>query len=211
MRSHRASAILIGLCGWIAAPPSAAGQILDASWSGREQAAIAFKASLEKERRPPDWPGAVRELEKCLELSPEPSWEASIQDGSGRWRRHYLPYFYLGRAHWNAGDCEQAVASLSRSLAAGEVCRSKQGEVREIEKLLQKCEQRGTGPDRPAKELVREECSRVATAEQPDSGGGLMLADRTDGPGWPIFEPPGAAGLLCTALPGAFDRPTAGG
>ena len=142
----------------------AGAQVLDAAWDGRQQAASFFQASLEKERKPADWPGAIRELEKCIEVSPEPSWEASIQDGSGRWRRHYLPYYYLGRAYWGQGDCDQAVEWLSTSLAKGEVCKSKQGDTRELEKLLVKCEQKGVAPAQAARDLVRSECSKVETA-----------------------------------------------
>lgn len=140
------------------------GQILDATWNGREQAATFFQASLEKERRPADWTGAIAELEKCVELSPEPNWEASLQDGSGRWRRHYLPYYYLGRAWWGEGDCSKAVEWLSTALAKGEVCKSKQGELRELEKLLTKCEQKGVAAQQPARELVKSECSKVQLA-----------------------------------------------
>lgn len=173
--------VLLGLAGAIAIQLPAAAQILDAAWAGREQAALPFTASLEKERQPADWAGARRELEKCIDISPEPSWAASIQDSSGRWRRHYLPYFYLGRAQWNAGDCTQAVASLSTSLAKGEICRSKQGELRELEKLLAKCEQRGAGPAQPARELVRSECERARLAgRRPVPRPGWRLADLTD-------------------------------
>ena len=156
--------LLFGLAAALSAPGPATGQVLDAAWEGRQQAAGFFQASLEKERRPPDWEGAIRELEKCVEVSPEPSWEASIQDGSGRWRRHYLPYYYLGRAWWGRGDCEQAVKWLSTSLARGEVCKSKQGDTRELEKLLVKCEQKGVAPAQAARDLVRSECSKMQTA-----------------------------------------------
>ncbi len=136
-----------------------ASQVLDASWDGREQAAAFFQASLEKERQPADWSGVIHEIEKALKLSPEPSWESSIQDASGRWRRHYLPYFYLGRAHWMDGDCSLAVEILSTSLSKQEVCRSKQGEIRELQKLLVKCEQQGVVSERSPKEFIRDQCS----------------------------------------------------
>lgn len=168
--------LLAGLLGLLPALQPASAQVLDAAWDGRQQAAGFFQASLEKERRPPDWPGAVRELEKCIEVSPEPSWEASIQDGSGRWRRHYLPYYYLGRAWWGQGDCEQAVKWLSTSLAKGEVCKSKQGDTRELEKLLVKCEQKGIAPSQAARDLVRSECSKVQTAWL--DGGTVVALDR---------------------------------
>ena len=166
----------------LAATGPAAAQVLDAAWDGRQQAAQFFQASLEKERRPADWPGAIRELEKCIELSPEPSWEASIQDGSGRWRRHYLPYYYLGRAYWGQGDCASAVEWLSTSLAKGEVCKSKQGDTRELEKLLVKCEQKGVAPPQSARELVRSECAKVAVARL---GEGVLAAfDQLLGEPW---------------------------
>lgn len=53
---------------------------------------------------------------------------------------------------------------LSTALAKGEVCKSKQGDTRELEKLLVKCEQRGVAPAEPARDLVRSECSKVKTA-----------------------------------------------
>ena len=165
-------------------PGPAHGQILDAAWEGRQQAASFFQASAEKERKPPDWPGAIRELEKCIEVSPEPSWEASIQDGSGRWRRHYLPYYYLGRAYSSQGDCDNAVGWLSTALAKGEVCKSKQGDKRELEKLLVKCEQRGVAPPQPARDLVKSECSKVQMARV-DEGVLAALDWGLPGQWWP--------------------------
>ena len=167
LAGRRAARLACALLAAMAAATPALAQVLDAAWDGRQQAAQFFQASLEKERRPADWPGAIRELEKCIELSPEPSWEASIQDGSGRWRRHYLPYYYLGRAYWGQGDCDNAVEWLSTSLAKGEVCKSKQGDTRELEKLLVKCEQKGVAPPQAARELVRAECSKVEVAQGP--------------------------------------------
>ena len=167
----------------LAVSAPATGQVLDAAWDGRQQAATFFQASLDKERRPADWAGAIRELEKCIELSPEPSWEASIQDGSGRWRRHYLPYYYLGRAWWGQGDCARVVEWLSTALAKGEVCKSKQGDTRELEKLLVKCEQRGVAPPQSAREFVKSECSKVEVARL-DEGLLAALEWSVTGFGW---------------------------
>lgn len=143
-------------------------QVLDDAWEGRQQAAAFFQASLEKERRPSDWAGVIRELERCIELSPEPSWEASIPDGSGRWRRHYLPYFFLGRAYYEHEDCEGAVKWLSVALTKGEVCKSKVGDKASLEKLLAKCEQKGVAlgeQELSARDLVRGECSKVQLSQ----------------------------------------------
>lgn len=154
------------------APLPGSGQVLDAAWQGREQAANFFHDSIEKERAPPDWAGSIKALEKSVELSPEPSWEASLVDGSGRWRRHYVPYYYLGLAHWGLGDCSTAVETLSTSLAKGEVCRCKQGERKNLEKVLTKCEQRGVPSAQPARDLVRSECSKVVVAQPLDEADG---------------------------------------
>ncbi len=161
---------LCGFLGWLLAgsiaallAPAANGQILDDAWQGREEAARFLYNSMEKERNPPDWAGSIEELKSGIKLSPEPYQKASILD-SGRWVRHYLPYFYLGQAYFRQGDCPTAVEWLSTSLAKGEVCKGTRGEPKELEKWLVKCEQRGAAPAQPARELVRSECSKVVVA-----------------------------------------------
>ncbi|HLA40627.1 MAG TPA: tetratricopeptide repeat protein, partial [Candidatus Glassbacteria bacterium] len=110
VRNRYRAPVLLALLIWIW-PAFVAGQ---STWYS------AYESALE-EISAGHWEEAISHLQRALELKPKPELEARTY---GVWRRDYLPFYYLGLAHFNLGHDDEALNWFDRSLDAGEIRKS---------------------------------------------------------------------------------------
>jgi len=108
-----------------------------------------------------DWEAAAEMMQKAIERQPE----ARAKVKKGLYFRRYIPYFYLGKARYESGDCRDALAAWSLAESQGVVARFP--ELEELNAGRASCEQQRTDL-----EFARQEAHRViqrATVASADS------------------------------------------
>lgn len=97
-----------------------------------------------------DWQLVIEMMQKAIEQQPQ----AKAKVKKGLYFRRYIPYFYLGKARYESGDCRGALAAWSLAEAQGVVARFP--ELGELNAGRESCEQRRTDL-----ELARQEAHRL--------------------------------------------------
>lgn len=87
-----------------------------------------------------NWGEAIKNLQEALADKPEP---ALRQKTVGLRYKDYLPYYYLGKAYYKQGKCQEALAALQNSLDYG-IIKNKRDLYSDLEKMVADCQKKLT-------------------------------------------------------------------